>query len=259
MGSTYAKEMGWYGGIYSHSKRANKSLNLYSNAAVLESLYYKTIGNFYYQKHPELYEKIALHTYDANNVYFLQSAPIELRHNAGQVMSKFSTSKQIARVEYLDRDFVVNVGVFKTQEEAQNYMKEYNISSSDFNITHGDVHSDDFLIATQYYKYDYHIPYKNELFTTKNIPFKQYMKAVKLQQKQAFSKKNSSKKPKNSSVKKRDLLKSKKKDLPKSKKKELSNLKKKELPNLKKKELPNSKKKDLTNSKKQKLPANKKK
>jgi len=226
---TSTKEMGWYGGIYSHSKRANKSLNLHTNAAILESLYYKKIGNFYYDKHPKLYEKIALYTYDVNNTYFLQSAPIELRHNAGQLMSKFVKSTQIARVEYSGRDFVVNVGLFKTQEEAKHYMKEHHISSSDFNITQGSVRSDDFLIATKYYKYDYHIPYKNELFSAKNLPFEQYMKTVRLQKKQAVLKKNSSKKPKKLDLqkKKKDSKKknSKKKDL---KKKDLKKKQKKQ-------------------------------
>jgi len=188
--------MGWYGGQYAKSKKPNKSINITTNAAILESLYYKKVGNFFYAKNKKLYQKIALHRYDLKNKYYLQSSQIELRYDASKVMSGFLDKEQMIRIEYQDKNFVVNVGIFDTQEEIETYVKEKNINTNDFNITQGDINSKNFLLSNQYYKYDYHIPYTNKNIDKVNFPFQTYMKKVSINKKQKVLKKNSSKKSK---------------------------------------------------------------
>lgn len=192
----YSKSMGWYGGQYAKSKKPNKSINITTNAAILESLYYKKVGNFFYAKNKKLYQKIALHRYDLKNKYYLQSSQIELRYDASKVMSGFLDKEQMIRIEYQDKNFVVNVGIFDTQEEIETYVKEKNINTNDFNITQGDINSKNFLLSNQYYKYDYHIPYTNKNIDKVNFPFQTYMKKVSINKKQKVLKKNSSKKSK---------------------------------------------------------------
>ena len=141
-----------------------------------------------------MYQKIALHRYDLKNKYYLQSSQIELRYDAGKVMSGFPDKEQMIRIEYQDKNFVVNVGIFDTQEEIETYIKEKNINTNDFNITQGDINSKNFLLSNQYYKYDYHIPYANKNIDKVNFPFQTYMKKVSINKKQKILKKNSSKK-----------------------------------------------------------------
>jgi len=91
--------------------------------------------------------------------------------------------------------------MFSSDKEAKSFMKEHNISSNDFNITIDDIHDKNFLLANKYYKYDYHIPYKNREFIEKNIPFSAFMKTFLLDKKQKALKKNSLKQKKKPSEK----------------------------------------------------------
>ena len=214
---TYSKNAGWYGGIYTHSNRPNKSLNILTNAAILESLYYKKVGNFYYAKDEKLYEKIALHIVDIPLAYFVQSAPIELRFDAQKLMESIPNQSQLIRVERKGRDFIVNVGIFKTKEEAQLYAKQLQKLMPKAQVVQGPVNSENFLLANTYYHYDYHIPYANKNIDKENKPYTIYSKKAKLKKKQKNEKKNSSSTPSSNLNKKKSEKKENKENKKKKK------------------------------------------
>jgi hypothetical protein len=186
-----AKEgYGWYGGIYLKSKQINKSLNLSTNAAVLEALNYKKIGNFYYAKEPKLYEYIRLHHFDEKGKYYIESKELELRYDAQKLMEELEDEKEIAWVERKTEDFVVRVGNFDTEEEALDFLDRLSVNIPRAKVVKGDINSKNFMLATRYYRYHYHIPYKNELISReKNKPFELYMKRYLKQKKMADKKK----------------------------------------------------------------------
>ena len=168
----YKEGYGWYGGKYVKSGQTNKSLNIFTNAAVLESLYYKKVGNFYYQHDENSYEKIALHQLKVKSAYFIETEAIELRYDAQKLMEEFADEKEIARVERdADRNFVVRIGNFETEEEAMAYFKSLKVNLHGANVTKGSIDSANFMLANRFVKYDYHQPYKNEIFSKENKPF----------------------------------------------------------------------------------------
>ena len=193
----YNKNMGWYGGIYTHSDKPNKSLNILTNAAVLESLYYKKVGNLYYAKKKKLYDKIALHPVDIPLAYSIQSQPIALRFDAQKLMNSLPDQSQIIRVERKEENFVVNVGAFKDKNKTIAYAKSLEKLMPKAKVIQTSIHSKNFLLANSYYRYDYHIPYANKNIDQTNKPYAIYAKKVKIKRKQLTEKKNSSKKPLN--------------------------------------------------------------
>ena len=187
-----AKEgYGWYGGVYLKSKQINKSLNIQTNAAVLESLSYKKMGNFFYSKEKQLAEKIALHKIDEVNKFYIESKLIEGRYDAQKLMESLADSNEIARVERKGIDFVVRIGHFDTEKEALDFLDTLEVNIPRAHVVQGDVNSDNFMLSTRYVKYDYHVPYKNILIDNEvNKPYELFLKRYKAQQKVAKAKKN---------------------------------------------------------------------
>ncbi|MBU1668118.1 DUF3131 domain-containing protein [bacterium] len=168
----YKEGYGWYGGKYVKSGQTNKSLNIFTNAAVLESLYYRKVGNFYYQYDKDAYEKISLHTLKVKGAYFIETEAIELRYDAQKLMEKFADENEIARVERdADRNFVVRIGNFETEEEAMAYFKSLKVNLHGAKVVKGSIDSKNFMLANRFVKYDYHQPYKNEVLSKENKPY----------------------------------------------------------------------------------------
>lgn len=185
------KGMGWYGGKYLHSNQPNKSLNIHTNSAVLEALYYKKVGNLYYAKEPKLYDGIKLHPVYLEDKYFLESKTIELRFDAQTLMNKFKDEEQIVRMVRPETDFVVRIGAFDTQEEALAYLDTLETRLPGVHIVKGDVDSNNFMLSTRYVDYDYHTPYKNILFVKeKNKSYSSFLKRYKQKKKVAKAKKH---------------------------------------------------------------------
>ncbi|RUM46294.1 MAG: hypothetical protein DSY46_00195 [Hydrogenimonas sp.] len=166
----YKEGYGWYGGRYVELDQPNRSLNIFTNAAVLEALYYKKVGNFYYARSPKLYDKIRLHHVDRADAYYIESYPIELRYDAQKLMESLS-DEPVVRIVRKGMDFVVRVGVFDTKEEAEEYLNSLTVNIPGAHITHSAVHSDNFMLANHFYKYEYHRPYENEIIATENRPY----------------------------------------------------------------------------------------
>jgi len=183
---------GWYGGEYLSSKQTNKSLNIFTNAAVLEALNYKKKGNFYYAKEKKLYNKIALYKIDVEGQYYIESKSIELRHNAQKVMETLEDEEEIAWiVRDKNRDFVVRIGHFNTKDEALDFLDNLEANIPRATVKKGDIDSNNFMLATRYVKYDYHQPYKNILIAEeKNKPYASFFKRYKAKKKVAKAKKN---------------------------------------------------------------------
>ena len=183
---------GWYGGQYLKSKQTNKSLNITTNAAVLQSLYYKKVGNLYYAKESKLYDKIKLHKVDEVNKYYIESKAIELRYDAQKVMEKLENPKQIAWIERdNDRNFVVRLGVFETKDEALDYLDSLKANLPRAHVKQGDINSENFMLATRYVSYNYHRPYDNKLMAKEsNKPYQSFLKRYKKKKKVAKAKKN---------------------------------------------------------------------
>jgi hypothetical protein len=167
----YKEGYGWYGGKYVKSGQTNKSLNIFTNAGVLEALYYKKVGNFYYKQDPEQYQKIRLHTLKMPKAYFIESEPIELRYDAQKLMESFDDN-EIARIERNKENFfVVRLGSFESEEETTEYLKTLKINIPGAKIVKGAIDSDKFMLSNRFVKYDYHQPYKNEVFSSENKPY----------------------------------------------------------------------------------------
>jgi len=171
----YKDKYGWFGGYYSDSNKINKSLNLLTNSAVLESLYYKKIGNFYYNKRDKLMDKIAIHNIDVKDKFSLESKKIELFFYSTELLKKFDKTDKVVRVERKDDDFVVRVGVFNTKQEAVNYISTSEHNITDFKVVNIDINSSNFLISNRYYRYDYRFPYENKVINKDNLDFKEFL------------------------------------------------------------------------------------
>jgi hypothetical protein len=180
-----SKDKGWFGGKYLHSKQTNKSLNLLTNAAILEAIYYKKVGNFYYANKPALYNKIKLHKIKKNNVYSIQSQPIELRYDAQKVMENLKDQSPLIRVEREKSgdDFIVKVGMFQNQNQAKAYLQKIKKNMPKATIHRNNVDSKNFLLANRYYRYEYHIPYKNRNIKEENSAYKTYIAQKKTKKK----------------------------------------------------------------------------
>ena len=186
----YREGLGWYGGKYLKSKQTNKSLNIYTNSAVLQALHYKKVGNLYYAKEPKLSNKIALHEIDVKDKFYLESKEIELRYDAMKLMEKFADENQVTRLIRLETDFVVRVGAFDTKEEAKEYLDNLETRLPGVEIAQGDINSKNFMMSTKYVDYDYQYPYKNKLISKEtNKPYAQFLKRYKQKQKVAKVKK----------------------------------------------------------------------
>ena len=183
---------GWYGGIYLKSKYPNKSLNIMTNSAILEAALYKKIGNFYYAKNKNFYNKIKLHKVNLKDKYYIESAKLDMRHTAEKIIESFTEDEEhIARVVLVGMDFVVRIGAFDTKEEALDYMDKLEINIPRAHIAKGDVNSDNFMLSTHYVNYDYHNPYKNRLIAEElNKPYEAFLKRYRAKQKVAKAKKN---------------------------------------------------------------------
>jgi len=193
------KGAGWYGGLYLKSKYPNKSLSIMTNAAVLEALYYKQVGNFYYARNKALYEKIRLHSVHQTDRYYVESEKIPMRHTAEMIIKKFYNSDVLARVVMKDMDFVVQLGNFDSKAKASAYMKELKVKLPAPHVMQGDINSDEFMVSTRYVNYDYHRPYENRMIVQKSNPayaifYKKYQKTQKLKrEKKNYSKHSSPK------------------------------------------------------------------
>ena len=190
----YKEGYGWYAGLYLKSKQTIKSLNINTNAAVLEAIHYKKVGNFYYAKEPELFDKIKLHTLKEKNKFFIESKPIELRYDAQKIMESLENPEEIAWIERKERDFVVRLGHFDTKEAALDYLDNLKSLLPRAHIVQGDIDSDNFMLATRYTSYNYHRPYDNELMAIEeNKPYTSFLKRYKAMKKIKHEKKSSSK------------------------------------------------------------------
>jgi len=171
----YKKDYGWFGGYYSDFKRINKSLNILTNSAVLESIYYKKVGNLYYNKKDKLADKIAIHNIDLVNKFSIESKKIELFYYSTELLKKFEKVDKIVRVERKDDDFVVRIGAFETQKEAIDYLLIFKQDMKDFKVVNLDINSSKFLVSNRYYKYDYRFPYENRIIDENNLDFKNFL------------------------------------------------------------------------------------
>ncbi|SHO81580.1 hypothetical protein MNB_SV-15-127 [hydrothermal vent metagenome] len=175
----YKDDYGWFGGYYSDSKRVNKSLNILTNSAVLESIYYKKVGNLYYNQKDKLADKIAIHHIDLSNRFSLESKKIELFYYSTELLNKFKDIDDVIRVERKDEDFVVRIGDFQTKEEAISYLSKHKKEMKDFKVVNIDIDSSKFLFSNRYYKYDYRFPYKNRVIDEENLEFKKFLETPK--------------------------------------------------------------------------------
>ncbi len=182
---------GWYGGYYLKSKQINKSLNMHTNAAVLEALNYKKVGNLYYAKKYKIAKQLALYHINETNKFYIESKAIELRYDAQKIMESLADEDEVARVERKGIDFVVRIGAFDTKEEALDFMDSLSVNIPRAHVARGNVNSENFMLATRYVKYDYHIPYTNKLIAEeKNKAYVSFLKRYKAQKKVTKAKKN---------------------------------------------------------------------
>jgi hypothetical protein len=182
----YNPKEGWFGGYYHDFQRPNKSLNIMTNAAVLESIYYKQIGNFYYQKSPKARDTIALQKpLLQSKRYTISSPTMKLFAYAHKLLKRFEAD-DLVRIEPQGEDYVVKVGSFATPQEAQQYLQtlDTNLSSvqfdkrflndvddRNFTIVQTSIDSSQFLWANRYYRYDYRLPYENRIVDDGNLTF----------------------------------------------------------------------------------------
>ena len=174
----YKNDYGWFGGYYSDLNKINKSLNILTNSAVLESIYYKKVGNLYYNKKDKLADKIAIHNINLKNKFSIESKKIELFYYSTELLKKFDKSDNVIRVERKDDDFVVRIGVFDTKQKATEYLLKHKKEMEDFKIVNLDIDSSNFLISNRYYSYDYRYPYENIIIDEINMEFKDFLEAT---------------------------------------------------------------------------------
>lgn len=172
----YKKKLGWYGGDYLNSTtRINKSLNILTNSAVLESIYYKKVGNLYYNNKKDLADKIALHYIKKDNIYYLDSPSIKAFGDSKRLLRKFDKDNEIIRVLRKGENFVVQIGAFNTQKEAEDFKPKSKVKIKNFTIVNGDIDSENFLLANRYYSYDYRHPYENKIIDQENKEYKDFL------------------------------------------------------------------------------------
>ena len=179
------KDYGWFGGYYLEQKKVNNSFNILTNSAVLESLYYKKIGNFYYSGREKLRDKIAIHHIKIKNGYWIEGKEIELFQRAYEKIRDIQHLKDV-RVERKNDNFVIRFGAFGDKKSAEKYMKTFDINSSNFSIEFGDIDSDNFLIANKYYKYDYRTPHENLIISNRDDDFLEFLKTYTPPKKKSF-------------------------------------------------------------------------
>jgi hypothetical protein len=182
----YNEKEGWFGGFYHDFERPNKSLNILTNSAVLESIYYKQIGNFYYHKSALARDRIAMQKpiFYANK-YSIASPTIKLFAYTQKLLKRFE-DKDLVRIERDGENYVLKVGAFDTQNEAKVYLEGLDTNMSvalfdrrflneaddrEFKVIKNTIDSKKFLWANRYYRYDYRIPYENRLIEDANLSF----------------------------------------------------------------------------------------
>lgn len=173
---------GWYGGLYGDSARPNKSINVFTNAAVLEAMLYRRIGNFYYAGEPALYDRVRLHRLQRKGGYFVESLPIALRYDAQKVLQSLAEEPHPVRVERKGDDFVVRIGVFESEKTAVAYLNGLTINVPGAHVAGGPVDADAFLLSNRVYAYNYHRPDDNLLLVGENKPYAQFLKRYKAEQ-----------------------------------------------------------------------------
>jgi hypothetical protein len=181
IGILHNSQKGWYGGFYTKKFKKNRSVNSLTNTAVLASLYYKKVGNFYYHGKEALQDRIKLHDFKGKNLYTLESKDDAFFYklkNRFKDLDKNVTD--IVRVVRKGDNFVMHYGVFQTLVEAQNYLESHNYRFRDFNVTATAIVDDkDFLLSNRYYRYDYRLPYKNTMIDMPNQAFLNYYNIYK--------------------------------------------------------------------------------
>lgn len=172
----YSQDAGWYGGKHLDSDTTNRSLNLMTNAAILEAVLYKNIGNLYYANYPNLYDKIRLYQPKLTNVFYIKNEPIVLRYDAQMIMEKASDFSLNAWIERDGDGFIVKVGTFEKKQDALKAMQELKSIIPSGTIEQGDVDYHNFMMANRYFGYDYHIPYENINIVEPNQNYQNYLK-----------------------------------------------------------------------------------
>ncbi|MDQ7083709.1 MAG: DUF3131 domain-containing protein [Sulfurovum sp.] len=215
----YNTEKGWYGGFYTTSYKKNRSVNINTNSAILEALYYKRIGNLYYQNKVLLQDKVNLHAIKLKDKYSLESPEDAFFYKISDQFINFeSNDTQVIRVERKGENFVMRYGIFSTLAEIKTFHSEHSYRLRNFTIVKTDVDSSNFLYANRYYSYNYKLPYENKIIDEENIAFKVYYQAYQ----------EEAKKQNKPNAKERAKLKEEAKEEAKKKAKEEKKQKKKE-------------------------------
>ncbi len=188
--SNCSSKEGWYGGVYSHNNRVNRSLNISTNSAVLESIFYKRFGNYYYSKHSSLLSSVHLDVIDTNSSFYLESTPIELRHKAQMLMQKLPKDLPYKRLERVGKEFVVRGGSFNSKKDLIFFLESKEESFPEFfEIKEGAIDSTKFVYSSGHYNYNYHIPYKNSIDSVVNKAYSDYLSLKKVVNAQKIKKK----------------------------------------------------------------------
>ena len=182
---------GWYSGYYRKFDRKNRSLTLLTNSAILESVWYKKVGNFYYYQHPKSLDRVSLHKpLHLKGRYSIVSPEIKLFVYAKMLLERFKESP-VVRIERQKENYVVLVGAYESREKAEEVMQGLNLTlypetfkpkffndtnDTTFRIEKREINSDKFLLANRYYAYDYRLPYQNRLMEDEksllSVPYK---------------------------------------------------------------------------------------
>jgi len=206
----YNKKEGWYGGLYEKKKKRNSSLNISTNTAVLEAIWYKKVGNFYYRKNPKEFERLTLKALPKGDIYSIVSSSFERRSQVKKIVKKLKDAPFV-RIEREDGelDFVLKVGAFKTHDEAKAYHETLQVKIPDATIKKTQMHQRNIMVTNTYINYNYQYPFKNKLEIATNKKFEKVRKAY-LKKKKKEDAKRKAKKEKEAK-KKREKEKKKKK------------------------------------------------
>ena len=184
----HSEKKGWYGGFYTRNFKKNRSVDASTNMAVLASLYYKKVGNFYYHQKTSLKDQIKLHDFKGTNLYTLESKDDAFFYKIEDRFKDFDDNVtdivRIVRKGDNGDNFVMHYGVFQDIQEAESFLSTHTYQFRDFNITHTPFVDDkNFLLSNRYYRYDYRLPYENKMIDEVNeafeVHYELYQKAFK--------------------------------------------------------------------------------
>lgn len=178
IGELYDEDRGWYSGRYEKNDKSTASLNISTNCAVLEAIWYKKVGNFYYQKNQKDYEQLKYHPIPKGEIYSIVSKPYEFRHKA-QKMIKNLGDAPYARIERQENglNFIVKVGAFKSEEEVTKYREEMQFIIPDTEIMKTTIDPKNLILSNTLMVYDYRYPFQNKMSIPKNTAFSKVKKA----------------------------------------------------------------------------------